>query len=171
MQLIDQSFFILDIDVPNTDNQGISEKLDGFIKKYEKRFLELLLGASVYVDFMAGLELDPIPEKWQDLKNKLVDSDLKQSPIANYIYKFFMYSNSFPAVGLGVSIPKAENSIIISPIDKVVYAWNEMAEFVIDSREWFNKFYADNSLTGYYYIAYYHCRYKNEFAPDNTLNF
>lgn len=157
MQLIDGTFFIGELTIPHLDTVGVSERLDVFIKKYEKIFLTLLLGESTYNDFMAGLEENPIPAKWQTLKDLLVDSTDKESPIANFVYFHWMVDKITQTVGLGESKAKAENSTIVNNDPKRVRAWNEMVIWVRSKKPFFETNKVDYySATGYYYM-YFNC--------------
>lgn len=57
--LIDKSYFVGDLDIPNTGDLPVSERLTWFIQKYEPMFLEKLLGYPLYKVFIAGLNVTP----------------------------------------------------------------------------------------------------------------
>jgi L-rhamnose mutarotase len=170
--IIDISFFVGEINVPNADKPGISENLELFIKKYQKRFLVMLLGQDVWKDFMDGLAEDPVESKWTELKAKFVDDDTKESPIANYVYYFYMRDGASSTTDVGETIAKTENSSVISPARKMVRAWNEMCDFVNDTQEWFHDYYATYNLNHdhYFFNLYCYHTYRNEFAKQNVLN-
>lgn len=174
MQLIDITYFVGEINVANTDQLPVRERLELFVKKYEKRFLTHLLGETVYNEFMDGLELIPVPQKWQDLKEKLVDADTKESPIANYVYYFYMRDNYTQTVGLGEVKATAENAVMSNNDAKMVRAWNEMVIWVYDLRPWF----IDNQVNYFftplcYYFRTWNCwphYHEDPFRIKNTLN-
>lgn len=174
MQLIDESFFIGEIVVAQTDQVEVSENLQVFIKKYQREFLTLLLGQTVYDQFIAEL-IKPdadIAQKWKDLYNKLifVDGLYKGSPIANYVYYFYMRNNVTQTTGIGEGKGKAENATIGINNDKMVRAWNEMSEYSKITIEWFRNFYKANYFTGYYYQGYFRHECEDLLAIKNTLN-
>lgn len=57
--LIDKSYFVGDLDIPNTGDLPVSERVTWFIQKYEPMFLEKLLGYPLYKVFIAGLNVTP----------------------------------------------------------------------------------------------------------------
>lgn len=63
--LIDKSYFVGDLDIPNTGDLPVSERVTWFIQKYEPMFLEKLLGYPLYKVFVAGLNVTPpvVPEQ------------------------------------------------------------------------------------------------------------
>lgn len=65
--LIDRSYFIGELNIPNTHTVAVGTLLDWFIEKYEEKFLTEVLGYELYKAFKAGLLEDPIPQKWTDL--------------------------------------------------------------------------------------------------------
>ncbi len=67
MSLIDRTYFIGELNIPNTDTPAIGELLDWFIEKYEEKFLTDVLGYSLYKALKAGLQVLPVDQKWTDL--------------------------------------------------------------------------------------------------------
>lgn len=57
--LIDKSYFVGDLDIPNTGDLPVSERVIWFIQKYESDFLQKLLGYPLYKVFIAGLNVTP----------------------------------------------------------------------------------------------------------------
>lgn len=49
--------------------QSESKDLEDFIAQTETAALKRLLGIKLYDELIAGLALDPVPDKWQDLKD------------------------------------------------------------------------------------------------------
>lgn len=56
---IDASYFVGELSIPNTESQGVQERINFFIKKYESIFLQDLLGYSLYKALIAGLNVTP----------------------------------------------------------------------------------------------------------------
>lgn len=168
---IDATYFIGEINIPNVDQPSVLENLNLFIKKYEKRFLILLLGDTVYDDFINGLSEDPIPVKWSELRDRLINSEDKESPIANYVYYWYMRDQSTTSTGIGETKPNAENASIVRSSDKQVRGWNEMSDWICINRAWFNDFYSLNGfIGGYYNIHWKYLKHYDPFAKINTLN-
>lgn len=154
MSLIDATFFIGELNIAQTDQIAVMENLDVFIAKYEKKFLNLLLGETLYAEFVAGLEVDPIAQKWTDLKNKLVNDGDKTSPIANYIYYHYSENNATKTTGVSEVVAVAENASYTTPIHKMMRAWNEMVLEVIDIKDWL----MENTAT-YPNLVVFTCKY------------
>lgn len=128
MSLIDASYFVNELDIPGQSNtvDSTGSALSSFIVKYETRYLKELLGLELYAEFQAGLLVDPIEQKWIDLRNALRNETTKESPIANYVYYWWMRNNVSHTASIGEVVPVAENSQRTSPVGKMVRAWNEM---------------------------------------------
>jgi hypothetical protein len=67
MPLIDRSYFVGELNIPNTDRPEIQERLDLFIETYETELLRDLLGYPLYKAFMNGLQGAPVDQKWTNL--------------------------------------------------------------------------------------------------------
>lgn len=67
MPLIDRSYFVGEINIPNTHRIEIQERLDLFIETHEPELLCDLLGYSLYKAFTQGLQGAPVDQKWKDL--------------------------------------------------------------------------------------------------------
>ena len=131
--LINQTFFVRDIFVPNLGNQADLDKLNYNIAKYEPECLLNIFGYPLYkvfgtessqrmTDLLSGAEYydgEGTLQKWQGLKH---DTDI--SLIANYIFYFMeKYKASFSTgTGTGIAIPEAGQAL--SPAQKMSAAWN-----------------------------------------------
>lgn len=143
MSLIDHTYFkgLLSIgDISNGNSPVVGNTVNTtFIPLYEKAYLQKALGIDLYLDFMSGLEEDPIPQKWLDLRNGVeytvndrrylwagfVNSD-KVSPIANYVYAEYMTNNAVQANGAGTAVNNQQNATPVSPASKIQRAWSDM---------------------------------------------
>lgn len=67
MALIDKSYFFGDLEVAQKSQSTVEAALQWFIDEYEPKLLTELLGYELYRDFKAGLQVDPIADKWLDL--------------------------------------------------------------------------------------------------------
>lgn len=65
--LIDRSYFIGELNIPNTNQPAIGGLLDAFIQKYEPLFLEKVLGYALYQALIAGYSVPSPDQKWIDL--------------------------------------------------------------------------------------------------------
>ena len=144
MVIIDYTYFAGDINIAQLGQQAVQDNLQVFIEKYEPSLLQELLGYQLYTDFIAGLEVDPIDQKWIDLrdgveytgkhgKTKWIGlANKKRSLIANYVYYQYMRGEAEITVGSGVVTPDVENATRVSPINLQVRAWNEMVDLNIE---------------------------------------
>lgn len=130
--LIDYTFFITSIFIAQKSQLEVRENIEMYIKQEEPLFLRKLLGKELANDFMQGIS-EPIPlQKWVDLKNILVDQNLKKSPIANYVYCSILTDEVTQNTGIGVVKTEGENSVKASPVKKIVDAWNNMVKMVCE---------------------------------------
>lgn len=168
--LVSTTDFSLDINIPNTDETPIMNRLNGFIAIYEPEYLTMLLGGSLYADFKAGLELDPIPAKWQSLKENITVYQ-----VAVYVYWHWVRKGVAPLSGFNTAVsPKAENANVVSPIDDMVYNWNRMVDlsyksvkFIQDNNADYGNYYLPNL---YPYGYYNRCMVPDIFHRQNSLN-
>lgn len=148
--LIDASYFVGELNIPNTDKVDVGENLSWLIEKYEPVFLEKLMGAfsSVFLDGISdedaaeqrfkdilygkGFTNGSNYKRWWGLKSK--DSPpltlYKQSVIASYVYWFCMDKEISLSSGVGEVKANAENATPITPQAKMARAWNELYEQV-----------------------------------------
>jgi hypothetical protein len=65
--LIDRTYFVGELNIPNTSQASISSLTDLFIEKYEDEWLREVLGYTLYKALKAGLQVLPVAQKWTDL--------------------------------------------------------------------------------------------------------
>jgi hypothetical protein len=137
MSLIDETYFIGELNIPNTDRPAVSEALTNMISIREKELLTDLLGYDMYKLFLAS----PTDPRWADLKNGkeytvngrlhkwegLIEENT-QSLIANYVYYWWIRNEVSKTSGIGEVRPVSENAVNASPADKMVKAWNQMSD-------------------------------------------
>jgi hypothetical protein len=128
--MIDPTYFVSPIDIPNltTEIGGVTDTsnlaaLTRAISIYQAEFMRLLLG-DLYPDFVSDKD-----GKWDDLKAKLVDSDLKVSPIANYVFFKYYPQLTTPNTGVGVAYNKTENQGIDNR-KRLTDVWNDMVLYL-----------------------------------------
>lgn len=148
MPLIDRTYFIGEINLPNTNQLAVQEILDFLISKREPELLTQLFGYEMFKAFTAGLTEDPVPQRWVDLRDGVdyqdgdvlrhwmglvaIDGEPKESLIANYVYYWFTRKEATQTSGVGEVATKTENSVRVSPIAKQVRAWNEMIDWIAE---------------------------------------
>lgn len=139
MNIVNQSFFIGEINIPNTGNAAIFNNLNNFIAKYEPECLLKILGYPLYkklenessqrmTDLLTGAEYTDQQgnlQKWQGIKH-----DTTISLVANYIYFFFQRSAATLTTGVSTSVSNTEGGVSVSPQEKMVEAWNFFSDEV-----------------------------------------
>lgn len=143
MSFIDASYFVGELNIPNTDQPEVVEAVVFFINKYEPIFLQKLFGYPLFKAFSAAVP--PTDQRFLDILNGkeytdfqgrlqkwkgLLIPDLKESCIANYVYCKHKRNNATQSTGIGEVVTVAENSRNASPRKKAASAWNEMHEWV-----------------------------------------
>lgn len=133
--IVDQSFFFgpLLIEGVSTGSgagrtqEAVNGELRRFIDLYERRYLRGLLGRKLADEFVGYLESDTpddVGARWQSLLEVLVPLP-GVSPVANYVYFYYVRSNQRRATSLGVTETNSDNPIV--PCDSlIVNAWNDM---------------------------------------------
>lgn len=165
MSLIDSSYFVGEIDIPNIDERPNTIEFN--IEKFEKEFLICLLGRELYDDFIEGLEEATPEQKWLDLRDGanfdleycgktipmtwegLVNTE-KFSPIAFYVYYKIRLEELTTVTGSAEVAAEHENSVRANARRKMVNAWNRMLDMYGEIR------YDDKSFdyNGYSYNVF-----------------
>lgn len=170
MSIVQASDFKGKIKIANTAQADVASDLQIFINDYEAEFLKLLLGETLYTDFIAGLGDDPILAKWTDLKEKI-----GVTTIANYIYWFYMRDNNTQTVAMGETKGKSANAGAALPDEKIIRAWNEMVkncysvvEFIVSKPDHYGTYYIEN----FYYLGWlnHHCQRPDIFHTVNVYS-
>lgn len=65
--LIDATYFRGNINIPNTNDAAVLQRLNWFIENYEEELLKDVLGIDLYNEFIEGLLEDPVDTLWTDL--------------------------------------------------------------------------------------------------------
>ena len=128
--LIDQSYFVGEIHVPNLTGvgpvpAGNVEELNRFIVKYEPEYLDEVLGSGLSEAFQAGASIATPDQRWVDLKTKLLNATRKESPIAGYVYYHIYRDRLSTSSGLGEIESAAENANVVLNTDKMMRAYND----------------------------------------------
>src|ERR1035437_922329 len=131
--IINASFFVRNINIPNPGDVKVLEKINSFIGKYEPECMKSILGYSLYklflnetsqrmIDILSGAEYNDSCGELQKWEGLVHDTDI--SLIANYIYYFIQESSATQTTGVSTSISKPETGTNVSPADKMINAWN-----------------------------------------------
>lgn len=143
MSLIDTSYFVKDISIPNLDE--IPNSIRTYIERFEKEVLIKLLGRPLYNDFISGLEATTIEQKWIDLRdgadftfefdgrqvverwNGLINQD-KVSLISYYVYEKYRRIEKTTTTGVAEVRGKVENSEVVNETQKIITAQNRFID-------------------------------------------
>lgn len=163
MYLIDKTYFLKSISVPNTEEptSDASTDLDMSIDRYARQFLQMSLGNVLFADldsYIIDGELDALaPQKWLDLVNGVsytkdgvdyvwqgLKYDLglyKVSILAYYTYVNHYQNTVNSTLGQVGIDPK--NGMIVNPTEHLVSVWNEFVEMYQGAN-------CSNSVTSYH---------------------
>lgn len=147
--LVDPTYFILNINLPQATTSEGETLIQKFIDKYEDVFLDKALGYSLAKAYRTGIAAGTPEQKWKDIRDGaeysygeltdrwmgLRDSTKKISPIANYVYFMFMKDKATDNTLVGVSKPKQSNATREDGETKMKDAWNEMVKWMRGLRE------------------------------------
>lgn len=169
--LIDITYFVEDIEIPNVGRPEIAATITASITQYEREVLIDLLGYSLYNDLQAAIALpyasgdkwdklingedfsytlngETINVRWEGLKGLN-----KKSLVAYYVYFFHRRKRASYMAGSDAEVQaKAENSENVPLFEKLTYIWNE---FIV--------MYGDECVEGQRDNSYY---YHNNFVPS-----
>jgi hypothetical protein len=67
MSLIDRTYFVGELNIPNITQAAIGSTVDLFIEEYEDKLLNDVLGYTLNKALKAGLQEVPVAQKWTDL--------------------------------------------------------------------------------------------------------
>lgn len=143
--IIDYTYFIGDINLPQAGSTDGQAYVNRFITIYETEFLQLVLGYDLWKAFTDGLAAGSPDQKWIDIrdgkefadlsgKNKkwigFKNTDLK-SAIANYVYYKIMEDQQTQTTAIGEAKNNAENATMVTASFKMVNAWNRMVSMCL----------------------------------------
>lgn len=153
--------------IADISNQGVQENLQLFIDEYEVVFLNQLLGEALTSEFLSGLQEDPIPQKWADLKS---NSDLL-TMLKCFVYYWYIRNKVSVTTGTGEVKPKNENSSIVNAGNKMCRSWNKMVSkarsFTLDTTIYPE--YVKPQWRSYHFW-FYGCGVSDIYYPINNFN-
>ena len=142
MALIDTSYFIGEITVPNigsvSGNPAASinlAELNRLILIYEKDYLVKLLGKALYDVFIANPSADWVVSLTAQLK----DTTNKISPIAYYVWHWWKRNNASMTSEMGEFAAKSENASTNSNIMKQITGFNTCVSLTCDVLDWMDE--------------------------------
>lgn len=136
--IIDTTFFVGQLAVPQLEQAAVTATLQAMIDKLEPEYMRKVLGYKTYKDFVAGITGEPwlkllngaeyvnrygVEDKWRGFKVG------KTSPIANYVFYYWLRKEASASTGGGEKILKAQNAVETSSMFKQTRVWNEMVEW------------------------------------------
>jgi hypothetical protein len=152
MSLIDSTYFVKDIAIPNIDE--FVNTFQSEIELYEKEVLRSLLGYRLWKEFTDALAGgDPIDQKWLDLRDGaefsfevdgvtvntkwegLINSD-KRSLIAYYVYCKSRENGLSTTTSINDVVGIPENAEKVNNSSKLVTAWNNFIK-LYGSLDWY----------------------------------
>jgi hypothetical protein len=163
MYLIDKTYFLKSISVPNTEEPtgDASTELDMSIDRYARQFLQVSLGNVLFTDldsYIINGELDVLaPQKWLDLVNGVsytkdgVDYVWQGLKYELGLYKvsilaYYTYVNHYQNTvnsTLGQVGIDPKNGMVVNPTEHLISVWNEFVEMYQGAN-------CSNSVTSYY---------------------
>lgn len=182
MNLVNNSFFIRDINIAQSNTSSVSEKIDMFISKYEPEFLLNLLGYPLYKKFISensermsyiinGCEFE---NENQDLSNfeGIILNDIKYSPIAQYVFCKILKKSQSIVTGVGVFTSKSDSGSNVVPSSDFSQSWNAMSDSVSVALDFLSlKKNEDGELLYPEFNFYQKTKALNFFAKVNDFNF
>lgn len=134
--IVDASFFYGPLNIEGLmANSGadftqaaIQKGLQQFIERYEVQYLVRLLGRKLGLEFAnyLGKEEKEPEARWDNLLARLVPMP-RVSPIANYVYFYYVRGNQVHATSLGATETNSDNKVVsCDPL--IIPAWNGMVD-------------------------------------------
>lgn len=108
---------------PSVTQEAERERIEWFIKEYEKEYLKKLLGDEVCTNFVAYCEGVEEDEYFMKLKERLQED---YSPIACYVFYKFVTVGNVHVTNMG-SV-KSAGEDVVSPRTLCVRVWNDMVD-------------------------------------------
>lgn len=165
-KLIDYTYFIDKCDIPNIQDTGpvgtaLQASIGRYLLRYEPEFLTDLLGETLYTALSAGLDEAEPAEVWTNLRDQIVDSTAKVSPIANFTWCQWYKDYAMSRTGIGDGHPEGGNIKIGTNNRRVATVWNDMVDVMADIADWVNE---RLDVYGDYAPEHVHDKYINDFG-------
>lgn len=102
MPLINESYFVGQLNIPDTDQAATLERLNWFIERYEREFLVDVMGYRLYKAFVTGITQANVDTRWKNL--------LKGCEFTN--------RRSLPDFWIGI-VPEVDNLLTLKDSDSI----------------------------------------------------
>lgn len=102
MPLINESYFVGQLNIPDTDQAATLERLNWFIERYEREFLVDVMGYRLYKAFVTGITQSNVDTRWKNL--------LKGCEFTN--------RRSLPDFWIGI-VPEVDNLLTLKDSDSI----------------------------------------------------
>ena len=161
MYIIDETFFIKELYVPNLNEMDSDTltTLETSVDRYVRQFLRDALGNVLFTEldsYITDGVLDAgAPQKWLDLVNgvddwkglKFEEGTYKGSILAKYVYYYWLKDAVSNMTGTGEKVITATDALAVNSTQRLTNVWND---FVEDNQGVFNP---DRCYYGY--LDYY----------------
>lgn len=173
--LIDRSYFIGPLTIAQVEHKAVNDNLTVFINRHEPAVLQAALGYDLYSSFTDGLDVgsgEDIEQLWIDLRdgksftntsnqprvwNGFANNTTKLSAHAGFIYWEYFDDLASQVSGVGMTQTDAENAKVVSPMPKMIKAWNSslkqievLWEFLEANKETYTDYNSSLINTGYF---------------------
>lgn len=146
MYLIDETYFIKNIKLPNLNDMDSSvlSELNIYIDQYVRQFLKDALGYELYKDLVADIENGELKvsakTKWKNLVDGVeydgkkwqgliyTEGLYKHSILANFVFYNYINDNVSTLTPLGEVSANAQNSSSVNPNQRLVTIWNDFVD-------------------------------------------
>ena len=116
--IIDETYFVRENFINDLSIQENKDELNSFISQYQDEFLKRVFGSKI------------TDEQITLLLPKLVDSNKKVCPLANYIYCIYQSNNSTFTTAAGEKNLNVPNTSIADDRFKRANSWNKMVNML-----------------------------------------
>lgn len=112
-------------------NAAIQQTVNDLITDYEQEFLELMMGADMYADYVVGIAAGTL--KWTSLRDQIYNESTWRTPAAYYI--FYKYLEQTATLLSGMGEVKGNDGNV--PVGKrMIRTWNRMSDMVEAVWDW-----------------------------------
>jgi len=143
--IIDYTYFIGKLRLPQTGNTDGRTVVEEFAEIYETEILKKAMGYDLWKAFTDGIEGSGDPDqRWEDLLDGVtfeykginlrfngLDPEDKITPIANYCYYKYLEDSAADVTLAGVATGAVDNNTRVSPMQKMIDAWNAMVDMLL----------------------------------------
>lgn len=183
--IIDTTYFQGKLTIAQKSEASVVATLTAFIGNLETEYLQKLLGYELWKNYIAGIAVAPTPDvKWTNIRDgveftdnrgiltkwmglKFTQNGIPRSPIANYIYFYWIKNEVSATTGGGEKKIQSKNSIDYTPGNKMSDSWVEMVGL---NRTLFSFLYVNQDVYPEFFKPGMLCIAENElFAQTNML--